>query len=161
MDLSTGTVTKYQDLGDNFAFINAMGYNSLDNFIYGFRNTDHALVRLGSDGSTQDMGSDSASLSGANFLLGDIDQNGQLYSGEPANVTSGMLHWQQINLNPNNPTNYGKVVASGYGSGCRYDFADWAYVPGGGDYLYTLGVTSGGKSIPYQHNPPSKKKITI
>lgn len=144
VDLATGDVSPFLTLGNGTRNVNGIGYNSLDNFLYGFTTVDRKLNRIGGDGSLEDIGSNSDFY----FLIGDIDQNGQMYSMDTPVVATGAMRWQQVNLNPNQPTSYGQVVANGTGIGCNYFFADMAYVPSGGDFLYAVGMDAAG-TTPY------------
>jgi hypothetical protein len=69
LDLVNGTRTKIgAPYPDDY---NAMGYNAADNFIYGLdKKTDH-LVRVGSDGSVDDLGLPSG-LPAGNYYIGDM-----------------------------------------------------------------------------------------
>ncbi len=69
----------FVDVGpDNGFNINAMGYNTVDNYIYGMDYTNSHLLRIESDGTYTDLGVPTG-LAGINYFSGDMDQAGNLY----------------------------------------------------------------------------------
>ncbi|KYK58692.1 hypothetical protein DCS_05709 [Drechmeria coniospora] len=121
--------------------INTIGYNVLDNYIYGVIRTNNdntgLLIRIGAGGASVIL--QSVILNAANGFpaantvrpnLGDVDPNGQYYGTTPAGG-----YWIQVDLAPGSPT-FGTIVDSGSGSLQPFNMSDWAYVPGGGNYLY-------------------------
>ena len=116
--------------------INAMGYNVADNFLYASigtsGNNPTNIIKIAGNGDSVIMGLTNMSAS-AN--CGDIDENSQFW------ISSFGQQWMKIDLKPGSAT-YGRTVASGTASP-PYTPIDWAYVPGGGSYLYSLGRPSG------------------
>lgn len=110
--------------------INGVGYNVLDGYVYG--NTTltapYNIVRVGAGGAVEVLGPQPAGSAG--FLMGDVDANGHYWAATGAK-------WYEIDLVPGSPT-YLQVLASGTAAAPTglVIGADWAYVPGGGDYLY-------------------------
>jgi hypothetical protein len=72
----------YTNIGSNAGFdYNAIGYDTLNNYIYGIISTGpnaDDLVQIGSDGTTTDLGLPSG-LPAYQYVNGDFDQAGNLY----------------------------------------------------------------------------------
>ncbi|NIH80978.1 DUF7927 domain-containing protein [Amycolatopsis viridis] len=129
VDLATGAAKKILETPTP---VNAVGFNTLDNYFYGFDNAGH-LVRVNADGSLTDLGVPPGIADGENFNVGDFDSNGHLWvtrSVSPAN-------WYEIDLVPGSPT-YGRVVRSGSITtpGGLNSGADWSWIGGA---LYKVG----------------------
>jgi hypothetical protein len=137
VDLQTSQTLAYRTLGDGGTSVNGIGYNPIDFYIYGFTAAS-LLVRVSDTGSLTRISSNANGF--GYWLIGDIDINGNLWSANPANINTGTMLWQQINLNPAIRATYGQIIGNGTSTGCNYRFADWAYVPGGGRYLYAVGI---------------------
>ncbi|KAK1462464.1 hypothetical protein CCUS01_08651 [Colletotrichum cuscutae] len=118
--------------------INAIGYNILDNFIYGITpvNGVNRIIRIASDGRTTLVGPPLSS--NIYYNAGDIDILGRYW------VSSNGEQWVQIDMNPASST-FGQEIATGTSTLPTTDeaIADWVYVPGGGDYLYSLTTATG------------------
>lgn len=138
MDLSTGSFSLVKDhIGDNTQ-VNAIGYNVLDNLLYGRQFGANQLIRIGSDGTTTPVATfaDNDSIN-----VGDIDTDGYYWYG-----TNG-LTWHQLDLRPNSAT-YGELLANGTANNLGLGIADWAYIPVGGPYLWSAAsVPSGGSAL--------------
>ena len=113
--------------------INAVGYNPLDNYIYGMDSaaTGTGLIRVGSDFTVQTLGFPTGLPTTVGFNLGEFDNNGHYWvnSGATGNV-------YEVDMRPGSAT-YFQVVSSrainaiaGFSGG-----ADWAYNPVDG-FLY-------------------------
>ncbi|CAJ2504070.1 Uu.00g114640.m01.CDS01 [Anthostomella pinea] len=119
---------------------NAMGYNSLDNYLYAsnYVNTTNAntwtLIRIGGTGAYTNVTSLPTAPAAQNWLVGDVDESGQYWASYYGQ------QWFQLDLKPGSAT-YGQVVASGTASP-SLQVVDWAYVPGAGNYLWALGYNS-------------------
>lgn len=121
--------------------INAIGYNVLDDYVYGWDLTAGAtrIVRVAADGTVVPLGTPAGSVNGS--VVGDVDADGQYW------VLNGTT-WNQIDLEPGSAT-YMTVVDSGTSAmpaGLTSAGADWAYVPGGGDFLYSVGQSTDGQA---------------
>ncbi|KAI3325996.1 hypothetical protein HD806DRAFT_520705 [Xylariaceae sp. AK1471] len=138
VDLATGSFnTVANHLGDN-TDINAIAYNTLDNFLYARQSGANQLIRIGSDGTTEPIATLTNIVSGN---VGDIDTDGYYWYG------SGGSTWNQIDLRPNSTT-YGTLLANGTMDNLGLGIADWAYIPVGGAYLYTAANNpAGGTSL--------------
>ena len=77
-DLATGQpeVIKSPLLSAPNQFINGVGYNKLDNYIYGFRYNTNQIVRIGADGEIQLL--NVTGLTGS-YPAGDVSEDGVLY----------------------------------------------------------------------------------
>ncbi|KAI5361415.1 Putative extracellular membrane protein, CFEM [Septoria linicola] len=120
-----GTINLPQDVR-----MQAIGYNRLDGYIYG-TNGLGTIQRFGLDLQPQ-------SLQGGfnTFQTGDVDEAGHYWA---MRTSIDPVPYVQFDVNPTSPT-YGNVLRQGTIPRPQYFFADWAYVPGGGDYLWAVGV---------------------
>ncbi|KAK7957052.1 proline rich protein 5MeD [Apiospora aurea] len=103
------------------AAINAMGYNSLDNYLYAaLGSTPGNLLRIGSNGDSQTLAS--LGLTTA-VTSGDVDENGYYWA------TAGGKQWWQYDVRPGSAT-FGQLVTSGTANpGMTILLTDWAYAP--------------------------------
>ncbi|OKL61144.1 hypothetical protein UA08_03295 [Talaromyces atroroseus] len=131
VDLTTGDTTQVSTgLGDNTS-INSIGYNVLDNYIYGYQSSTGTILRISADGTTVTIDADSPPA-GSN--IGDVDTNGHYWVGTETT-------WAQIDLAPGSAT-YGQTLANGTTSTLGYAVADWVYIPDAGEYMYAVGSVS-------------------
>jgi hypothetical protein len=136
VDLETGANTKVTTtlLRDS---TNAIGYNVLDNFLYGAQNAGSAganLVRITASGSDTIIRNLGAGVGGN---VGDIDTDGYYW------LSSGGTKWWKIDLRPGSAT-YGEVLSSGTAAvPAPYGPADWAFLPSGGRFLWTVASVAG------------------
>jgi mucin-19 len=123
--------------------INGIGFNKLDNYIYGFYQQPlvnallcgilgckrSGLIRIAKDGRWEVLDL----VIGTNAIsMGDVDDQGRFW------VSEGGGRWWCIDLRPTSTT-FGKVLSSGTSNtDLLSGVGDWAYVPGGGNYLYAL-----------------------
>ncbi len=131
IDIVTGEATTLGTLQGRQ--VNAIGYNGLDNYLYGLDLQNQQLVRVGGDLSVVEVGWPQGIVAG---VVGDVDDEGYYW-------LLGGTTLSKIDLIPGSD-NYGEVVASstaplpaGVGGG-----ADWAYVPGT-DALWSIGTRDG------------------
>ncbi|GKU18141.1 unnamed protein product [Fusarium langsethiae] len=123
--------------------IDAIGYNKLDNYIYGvvdqglvtgvvttvLGGAQSQVIRIASDGQYQTL---SVTVPSNTITMGDVDDQGRLWLSE-----SGK-RWWCIDVNPSSPT-ANKMIANGTSAtDVISGIGDWAFVPGGGDYLYAV-----------------------
>ncbi|KAI0002329.1 hypothetical protein F4779DRAFT_134189 [Xylariaceae sp. FL0662B] len=135
VNITTGNATLVNgNVGDGRS-INAIGYNLGDNFIYGaIGNYPSNLIRISASGDSNILGSLNLTSTTGNLNSGDVDENLQYWG------TAGGKFWLQIDLKPGSAT-FGTTVANGTAT-FPNTVIDWAYVPGGGNYLYGLAYTS-------------------
>jgi hypothetical protein len=137
VNISTGSTSLIRsNVGNGVDSINAIGYNSLDNYLYGAiyynSNSTASLLRISANGDSSIVLP--LSITGGGIpSAGDVDENGQYWA------TVGGKFWIQVDLRPGSPT-YGTTRASGLAS-LLNTVPDWAYVPGGGDALYGFAYT--------------------
>ncbi|NYD75708.1 DUF6923 family protein [Leifsonia soli] len=137
VDLVSGAATQIGTTPDT---VNGIGYNTLDNYMYGWDITTQTLVRIASDGTLTNLGQPAGASAPSGYQVGDFDNAGHLflqYGG------TGDGQWVEIDLAPGS-ANYGKVIASGTPTrpaGIANLPSDWTYVNGG---FYGLADTTAG-----------------
>jgi len=131
VDITSGQASLIRsDVGDG-RNINSMGYNVADNYLYATiqNSTGTAnLIRIAADGGFTIL---QALPSTVAYNTGDVDEQSQLWA------SNGGQTWIKVDLLPGSPT-YGQVVDTGTTVLTPFNIADWAYIPGGGDYLWGL-----------------------
>ncbi|WP_035362126.1 DUF6923 family protein, partial [Dyadobacter alkalitolerans] len=97
LDLSSGTATlaKAPLIDGPNAFVNAVGYNTVDNYIWGFRYNTNELVRIGSDWSVQTFPVTGFPSPVPGFATGDVGPDGILYL-----YAAGSSSITKVDLNP-------------------------------------------------------------
>ncbi|KAI1150189.1 hypothetical protein F4825DRAFT_427801 [Nemania diffusa] len=115
--------------------IDAMGYNSLDNYLYASNSALGVsnLIQLGGTGLLRSIAPLPPNSARQNWNNGDVDEKGQYW----ASYNGG--DWIQVDLAPGSST-YGQVVASGRADSMGFTTLDWVYVPGTGNVLWALGT---------------------
>ncbi|WP_225035761.1 DUF6923 family protein [Winogradskyella sp. SM1960] len=97
-DLSTNSLSEIKDplISDTTTsqFINAIGYNVVDNYLYGFLQGSNKVVKIDNNGDIELL--TVTGLTGSNYPSGDIDENGILY-------LYGQGRFVTIDLNPTSP----------------------------------------------------------
>jgi uncharacterized repeat protein (TIGR01451 family) len=147
VNLATGGYTTYGTTADN---VNAVGYNTVDNFIYGWDSTNNELARIGSDSSVDDLGVPagmSAPDAAAGFNVGDFNGSGDEFI---SNSVTGV--WYEIDLDPGTAS-YGDAIAHGTMSTPATIAslpADWAYIDGA---FYGMATTTSGPAHLVEFNP--------
>ncbi|KAH8173324.1 hypothetical protein LIA77_07579 [Sarocladium implicatum] len=118
---------------------NAIGYNVLDNYIWGVSQlaNNWQLIRIDSEGGWKVY--DTYIDTEAGWQAGDVGPDGHLY------LWSANGAWREIDVNPDSAT-YRQELDRGVARLPEAgSIADWVYVEGGGRYLYSvqgLGGTS-------------------
>ncbi|WP_194288496.1 DUF6923 family protein [Ornithinicoccus halotolerans] len=116
IDLVTGAQTT-PATADAYS-VNAIGYNVLDDYVYGWSTTTQELVRVGSDGSVDTSIPQPDGVPVMNFLVGDVDDQGHYW-------VWGNGAWYDIDLATGATTSQATPLPTGLVAGY-----DWAYVPG-------------------------------
>jgi hypothetical protein len=135
VDITSGKTTLISATVGGGGWINGVGYNRFDNYLYGMYqdSTGTQLIRIGGDGSSTLL---AARTSDRNINMGDIDNQGRLW------LSNNGAAWWTIDLMPGSST-YGKIIMSGTAT-TTLKAADWAFVPGGGDFMYSVMYDSAG-----------------
>lgn len=135
VDVPTGQRTPViSPLGDGTS-INAIGYNTIDNRLYGVQNKNPPrIIRIGSDGAIAAVKDLPITPSGGGYNTGDVDYNGNFW------VAYNGRDWVEINLASNT------IVASGTAT-LPFSIYDWSYVPNGGAFLYAISVDARGATF--------------
>ena len=124
--------------------INALGFHPDEGYLYGVAQTGYGpanLIRIGSDGNFN-LG---LTIPGPyEYQTGDIDSDDQFW------VSASGVQWVKIDLARGSST-YGQIVLAGVAT-LSVTVADWAYVPGGGDYLYSLASNSASQTVLVKFN---------
>lgn len=125
--------------------VNAVGYNTLDDYFYGIADNGH-LVRIGANGSFTDLGVPTGT-GGSGFNVGDFDANGHYW----VTISASPSEYFEIDLVPGSPT-YGTVVSSGTKGlpGGEFPGADWGFTNGA---FYSVGTDANGNSILVKFDP--------
>ncbi|GAB4044979.1 DUF6923 family protein [Spirosoma jeollabukense] len=154
LNLATGATTLGKAAlisGSTNTAINAIGYNVVDNYIWGYRVGTNQIVRVGSDYSVQTF--TVPTLPSGNYNVGDVSLSGVLYLY--ATLTTTIY---RIDLNPGS-ANYLVAVAL---NTTASNIADWAINPVN-NFIYAVEVTD---TSPYtlsliRFNPTTGNKIVI
>ncbi|KAM0660786.1 hypothetical protein ACHAPH_003399 [Verticillium nonalfalfae] len=139
--------------------LNALGYNARDDYLYAVAQngllTSISIIRLNARGDVSvvvpQVANKLALLGG--FNAGDVDENSQYWISTSGN------DWYQYDLRPGSAT-YAQQIA--YGtlpllSRPTQVIADWAYVPGGGNFLWAIGTAAGGRTVLMQFSRSTKR----
>jgi len=111
--------------------VNSIGYNVLDNFIYG---TDQAsngstyIIQIAGNGVSKPIGLLDTNRNTL-WNVGDVDTSGRLW----LSVSGG--RWAQVDVVPGSST-FGRVIQSGTSTGASV--LDWVYMPAQGNYLWSI-----------------------
>ncbi|KAK3389936.1 hypothetical protein B0H63DRAFT_557003 [Podospora didyma] len=130
VDLQTGANTRITNTLSGET--NAIGYNVLDNFLYGRQAAAGGafnLVRISAAGTRTIIRKLDAGVTGN---VGDIDTQGNYW------LSAGGKGWWRIDLVPGSIT-YGQVLEKGTANALGYNIADWVYIPSGGRFLWAVG----------------------
>lgn len=133
VDLGTGAVTTVTTSVGGYSQVNAIGFNVLDNYIYGYAPDGSHVIQIATTGTTTII----TTIAASSIYVGDIDTSGIYWFINDDT-------WFKMDLIPGSPT-YGEIIASGpqtVPSG--YTVLDWVYLPGQGDYLYTAATPDSG-----------------
>ncbi|MGO5108052.1 DUF6923 family protein, partial [Clostridium sporogenes] len=131
INLVTGNITVIEpDMG---LAINAIGYNVLDDMIYGIEDGSNNLIRVSIDGSITNFGPITGLPAGIVYTTGDIDNQGRMYA-----YANGATTFYEIDVDQNSPT-FGQVLNTV--PIVSTPIADWSWNPIDGQ-LY--GVTNTG-----------------
>ncbi|KAM0299804.1 hypothetical protein ACHAPM_007034 [Fusarium culmorum] len=138
VEIVSGKTTLIKSVVGDGGWINGIGYNRFDDYIYGMHQDDSGsqLIRIGGDGTSTML---SARTNDRLVNMGDIDNQGRFW------ISNNGGPWWVIDLMPGSST-YGKIIMSGTASTSGLKSADWAFVPGGGDYMWSVMYNSDGST---------------
>ncbi|WP_119696444.1 DUF6923 family protein [Microbacterium halotolerans] len=141
VDLVTGGVTTLNENVYDSGNVNATGYNVLDGYVYGWYHQGDdgsGIARIDSAGDATLLGRPDGMTDDTRHV-GDVDASGHYWVTGWGIYTNPDQLWYQVDLDPDSAT-YLEVLDSDEMAGDIEDvyFADWAYVPGAGDYLWTM-----------------------
>jgi len=138
-------------------YINAIGYNTLDDYIYGYDDTVNGISRVDASGNIMMLGEPTGMpVTAAQYNTGCFDDQGYLYL-----YLGGAARMYVVDLRPNsqsymklvNPVNgYAEQTAAPYGVALvngTPNIADWAWLPataqtGTGTNGFLYGIQPGG-----------------
>ncbi|KAI7155376.1 hypothetical protein KC349_g7012 [Hortaea werneckii] len=123
VDISSGATNQIATLNVD-GNVNGIGYNVKDNLLYGTvgSSTNPRIIAFNAQGQTSNV------LNATASVVGDVDENGQLWLAD-----SNAGTWRQYSLTRGNAA----LLGSGsFGTG--YAFYDWSYIPNAGNYLWSL-----------------------
>jgi hypothetical protein len=149
LDLSTGntTLAKQTLISGPNAFVNAIGYNTVDNYIWGFRYGTNQLVRIGSDWSVtfHDVTGFPSPVPG--YATGDVSPGGilYLYAANSNQIT-------KVDLNPGS-ANYLTAVTL---PTTPTNLNDWSFNPTDG-LIYAFGTDK----VLYRFDPATGNRTTL
>ncbi|SDI91253.1 conserved repeat domain-containing protein [Frankineae bacterium MT45] len=150
IDLATGASTQ---VGTTTDVIQATGYNTLDNFIYGWDQTLGQLVRLDTNFAIQPLGRPAGTT--ATYSMGDFDNAGHLYL---TTNSASAIGWVEIDLVPNSPT-YATVIASGTSTTPSGNTAaDWSWING---LFYKLVFNGANAAVLFSFNPSTNATTNL
>ncbi|CAJ2502947.1 Uu.00g103410.m01.CDS01 [Anthostomella pinea] len=140
VNVSTGTSTLIKNnVGGGLFQVNAMGYNSLDNYLYAaLFTTPVLLIKINSTGDSSAVEPLPVFSTVNAPYAGDVDEVGYYWAYSYVNS-------QYVKIDVTSGAGYGSVVAAGIAIPdllINVNIPDFAYVPGGGNFLYGLGYNT-------------------
>ena len=151
VDLVSGVATLINDNvncwnGTTNCAINAIGFNVLDDYIYGesISGTKTNLIRIGAGGLTGFFPDIPISFP---TVVGDVTPDGHYWILDIMSGTSTARHWAEYDLSDSASPSFGNLVSSGPVTAI-FDLEDWAYVPGAGNFLWAMAHT---RTAPYTY----------
>ncbi|RYP68740.1 hypothetical protein DL771_006470 [Monosporascus sp. 5C6A] len=140
VDLQTGAYQQVASAVSGGNNVNAIGYNSRDNYLYGIANPSRQLIRVSSRGQSTVVRTYTQAQMGASANVGDVDSDGYFWFG------SAGSSWHQVDLRTPGSATYGTIVASGTANALGLGIADWVHIPVAGPYMWSVaaGVVGGG-----------------
>ncbi|RYP40331.1 hypothetical protein DL767_001788 [Monosporascus sp. MG133] len=140
VDLQTGGYEEVATEVTDGSSVNAIGYNPLDDYLYGIANPSRQLIRISSLGEATVISTFTEAQMGRWANVGDIDSEGYFWFGANGRT------WHQVDLRTPGSATYGTIVANGSASALGLTVADWVHIPVAGPYLWTV-VARGSNGI--------------
>jgi uncharacterized repeat protein (TIGR01451 family) len=104
INFATGATSAPVSLNGITGLINAVGYNVIDNFIWGYHQGNNTIVRIDSDLNVDEF--TVAGLPNLNYVAGDVSPSGILHLYDPSQTFI-----VRVNVNPNN-SNYLQTLSN-------------------------------------------------
>jgi CshA-type fibril repeat protein len=149
LDLSTGNAVlgKQTLIAGPNAFVNAIGYNTVDNYIWGFRYGTNQLVRIGSDWSTKFYDVTGFPFPVPGYATGDVGPDGilYLYAANSNQIT-------KVDLNPGSASYLAAVTVPTTPT----ELNDWSFNPTDGQ-IYGFGTNK----VLYRFDPATGVRTTL
>jgi uncharacterized repeat protein (TIGR01451 family) len=142
VNLATGTTTQ---IGSTADLVNAVGYNTTDNYMYGIDFSTQRPVQIASDGTLTQLPLPTGMVAG-NYNTGTFDGQGHYWIAQSAGIEDGS-RWYEIDYNVGSTT-YGTVLASGefanniIGSDWAFSGQDLYSVQDGSNHLISFNTTT-------------------
>ncbi len=152
VDIVTGEVTPVGETADS---VNAVGYNRLDEYFYGYDLRTGDLVQIGADYDLTPLGWTPPWDELPSFLnLGDVDDQGHLWLMH--NVSQ---KWAEVDVNSGSPT-FGEVLQFGQGQPLPETVygSDWSWIDGA---LYSVGRMSSSEAVLLKFDPQTLETETL
>ncbi|RYP26664.1 hypothetical protein DL767_007947 [Monosporascus sp. MG133] len=141
VDLQTGAYEEVASAVTDDDNVNAIGYNPLDDYLYGIANPSRQLIRVSALGEATVISTFTEAQMGASANVGDVDSEGYFWFGSAGRT------WHQVDLRtPGSPT-YGTIVARGTADALGLGIADWVHIPVAGPYLWSVGYGGGATTL--------------
>ncbi|WP_295838238.1 hypothetical protein [uncultured Microbacterium sp.] len=132
-----------QEAGTTEYAVNAVGYNTLDNYMYGISGTlGNSVVAIAADGTITDLGNPGIDR-GWSIQTGDFDSTGHLWVTAGGANPNNTQPYYEIDLSDPSSSTYGKILKSGTTRKPAADSrvpSDMTYVNG---YFYGLTAQAG------------------
>ncbi|MFT4082531.1 MAG: hypothetical protein QM638_08095 [Nocardioides sp.] len=128
VDLVSGASSQIGSTADD---VNALGYNTTDNYMYGYDLSTSEIVQVASDGTLTELAAPTGFDTTRGYNVGDFDNEGHYWI--TSSSTTSPATWYEIDYAAGSAT-YGNVLASGTLSP-NITGSDWVYVDGA---LYSI-----------------------
>ncbi|KAK6529152.1 hypothetical protein TWF694_004364 [Orbilia ellipsospora] len=138
IDITNGATTLTFSNMDGGTYLNALAYNSMDNYLYAIESGTNRIMRITASGNIVAVGTVTQA---GNYVVGDIDRDGQYYISTTG--SDGKYTWVQINLSVfSGPyatqLRYSQITNGGY------NIYDWTLVPEVPAVAWSIVVASDG-----------------
>ncbi|MDC8011447.1 DUF11 domain-containing protein [Tahibacter soli] len=116
-----------QSVGNMTSRLNGVGFNTRDNYFYGWDVDNNRLMRVSSDLTLTNLGRPAGVSATADYNVGDFDDSGRLWLS-----SSDRNDWVAIDLADRNSATYATVVRSGSAQlvPAGHNSADWSWING-------------------------------
>ncbi|RYP61418.1 hypothetical protein DL769_007703 [Monosporascus sp. CRB-8-3] len=137
VNITSGDLTLIRDVVGDGRFLQAIGYSVADNYLYGtiggLNNTPVFLIRIAANGDSTIL---NELILPYRVNTGDVDEQSRYW------ITYNGTNITQVDVRPSSPT-FGQLIGTTRRAATlpanNATIYDWAYVPGRGNYLWSLG----------------------